>query len=246
MLAKMSVVLFGGDGFIGKSLAKKKLPNGIYYFDSPSSNILFDENLEWCVRKTVGGFLDILDRVKKTGEYLVYPSSATVYNKNTHYAKTKAVLEELVDIYNVKALGLRISAGYGPGEAHKGKYASVVYQWTKQMMNGESPVIFGDGTQTRDFIFETDIADNIERLANEGAVGIYDIGTGVNTSFNEVVETINKVLGTDIKPIYVPKPTSYVENTHCKPVACKVNLEQGIRKIVEVLHGSVLQPADAD
>lgn len=229
----MASIIFGKDGFLGSALAKKNLPDGIYYFDSPSSNIIFDEHLEWCVRKTIVNFMDILDRVKKTQEYLVYPSSATVYNKNTHYAKTKAILEELVDIYQVPALGLRIAAGYGPGEAHKGSYASVIYQWCKQMKNGERPIIFGDGTQTRDFIYETDIADNIERLVNEHTIGIVDIGTGINTSFNEVIAIINKVLGTDIKPIYVDKPKTYVENTPCTPVPCKISLEEGIINICQ-------------
>lgn len=227
-------IIFGKDGFIGSALAKKNLPAGLYYFDSPSSGILFDENLEWCVRKTIGNFLDLLERVKKTGEYLVYPSSATIYNKNTNYAKTKAILEELVDIYDLKdkTLGLRIAAGYGPGELHKGRYASVVYQWCQQMKLGERPTIYGDGTQTRDFIFETDIADNIQGLASVHATGIYDLGTGVNASFNEVVQTINYVLGTHIEPKYIPKPKNYVPETKVESVPTKVTLEDGIRKIL--------------
>lgn len=229
----MAAIILGQDGFLGKALSKQNLADGIYYFDSPSSNILFDENLEWCVRKTVGGFIDLLDRVKKTGEYLVYPSSATVYNKNTHYAKTKSILEELVDIYGLQdqTLGLRIAAGYGPGEKHKGRFASVVYQWCHQMMNGERPVIYGDGTQTRDFIFEDDIADAIAKFSKEGRTGIVDIGTGVNTTFNEVVQTINYVLGKNIQPIYVEKPKNYVPETKVKSVPFKIDLKCGIRKI---------------
>jgi len=231
-------IILGKDGFIGNALSKKKLPVGIYYFDSPSSNILFDENLEWCVRKTVGGFLDLLDRIRKTGEYLVYPSSATIYNKNTHYAKTKAVLEELIDIYSLRdqTLGLRIAAGYGPGEKHKGRFSSVIYQWCEQMKLGERPIIYGDGTQTRDFIFEDDIADNIARLATEKLVGIYDIGTGINTSFNEVVHTINHVLGTNIEPKYIEKPKNYVPETPVKAVQTNYTLEMGIKKIIDSLN----------
>lgn len=238
-MASMSkeVILLGGDGFIGKALAKIKLPPAIYYFDSPSSGILFDENLEWCVRKTVTNFIDLLDRVKKTGEYLVYPSSATVYNKNTNYAKTKAVLEDLVDIYGLKdqTLGLRISACFGPGESHKGRFASVIYQWCEQMKLGDRPTIFGDGNQTRDFIFEDDTANEIERLARDHTTGIVDIGSGINTSFNEVVHVINYVLGTRIEPIYIKKPSTYVESTPVKGVVTKYSLEDGIREILKSL-----------
>lgn len=234
MFKMKETIILGKDGFIGRALAKKQLPFGIYYFDSPSSNILFDENLEWCVRKTIVGFMDLLDRVKKTGEYLVYPSSATVYNKNTHYAKTKSILEELVDIYGLQnqTLGLRIAAGYGTGESDKGRYASVVYQWCQQMKFGQRPTIYGDGTQTRDFIFEDDIADNIERLANDHVTGIVDLGTGVNSSFNEVVQTINYVLEKSLEPKYVDKPKNYVPETKVNAVPCKYSLEDGIRKIL--------------
>lgn len=237
---KQGVALMGEYGFIGSALKKKNLPSGIYFFDSPSSNILFDKNLTWCMGETINGFIEVLDYCQRTDTYLVYPSSATVYKKNTSYARCKAILEELHAAYDIPALGLRIAAGYGPGEAHKGEYASVIYQWCKQMKNGQAPVIFGDGTQTRDFIYETDIANNIEKLANKKTTGIVDIGTGINTSFNEVVDTINKVLGTDIKPIYIEKPKTYVENTHCKAVPCRVSLEQGIRSILEVLDEGVL------
>lgn len=227
-----NAIIYGRDGFIGNALSRQDLPDGVYYFDSPSSNVLFDENIEWCMEKTVHGFISLLNRCKRTGEYLVYPSSATVYNKNTSYARCKAACEELALAYDIPTLGLRISAGYGPGEKHKGRFASVVYQWCQEMKEGKRPIIYGDGTQTRDFIFEDDIAENIADLARRNVTGIVDIGTGVNTSFNEVVFIINKVLGTDIEPIYVPKPKNYVPETKVIPVKTKVKLIDGIRKII--------------
>lgn len=229
----MAAIITGRNGFIGSELAKRDLPDGIYCFGSPSSNILFEEDVSLCMRETIDGFISMLDRCKRTGEYLVYPSSATVINKNTSYARCKAILEELHLTYGIPALGLRIAAGYGPGEAHKGNYASVVYQWCQQMKKGERPVIFGDGTQTRDFIYIDDIVDNIEILANKHATGIVDIGTGINTSFNEVVAIINKILGTKIKPVYVPKPNQYVESTPVKAVPTKYNLIYGCQRILE-------------
>lgn len=228
-----NVLITGRNGFIGSELAKRDLPAGVYYFGAPSSGILFDEDISLCMRETIGHFISLLDRCKRTGEYLIYPSSATVINKNTSYARCKAILEELHLAYGVPALGLRIAAGYGPGESHKGEYASVIYQWCQQMRKGERPVIFGDGTQTRDFIYIDDIVDNIERLARKQTMGIVEIGTGVNTSFNEVVATINKVLGTNIKPVYVPKPGFYVEETPVKKVPTKYDLTYGIKRILE-------------
>jgi nucleoside-diphosphate-sugar epimerase len=236
--------LMGRNGFLGSQLAKRigefeTLPNDksevIYFFGSPSSVILFNKNIDYCFRETINSFLDVCSLAKKNNAYLVYPSSATVNNKNNSYARCKACLEEIAQGYKIRSLGLRISASYGPGEEHKGEYGSIVYQWCKQMKNGESPVIWGDGTQTRDFIYIDDVIDNIMELSEKQTEGIYEIGTGINTSLNEVVETINEVLKTNIKPIYIPKPDSYIQETPVKAVNCKVSLEQGIRKIIETL-----------
>lgn len=223
-----------GKGLIANALERirNELPAGVYFFNSPSSNVLFDNHLDYCMRETINDFLNVLQYCRDNNQYLIYPSSATVYNKNTSYAKCKAALEEIASAYPVKSLGLRIAAGYGPGEYDKGEYASVVYQWSQQMLQSERPVIFGDGTQTRDFIYEDDIANAIKVFANGGAEGILDVGTGINISFNEVVATINKVLGTHIEPVYVEKPKHYVESTEVIASFPNYTLEDGIRKII--------------
>ena len=236
--------LLGRNGFLGGEISRRlkeysttpsKDTDTLYFFGSPSSVILFNKNMDYCMRETISGFLTIASFCKQNDTYLVYPSSATVNNKNNSYARCKACLEEIHQAYNLKALGLRISASYGSGEAHKGEYASIIYQWCKQMKNGEQPVIWGDGTQTRDFIYVTDVIDNIMALVKDKKTGIYEIGTGVDTSFNEVIDTINKVLDTDIKPIYIDKPDSYIDKTPVKSVPCKVSLEEGIKKIIDSL-----------
>ena len=236
--------LLGRNGFLGSEIAKRlkkynttpnKDTDTIYFFGSPSSVILFNKNIDYCMKETIDGFMNVASFCKNNNTYLVYPSSATVNNKNNSYARCKAALEEIHAAYGIKALGLRISASYGPGEAHKGEYASIIYQWCKQMKNGERPVIWGDGTQTRDFIYVSDVVDNIMELVDKKATGIYEIGTGVDTSFNDIIKIINKVLNTNIKPIYINKPDSYIDKTPVKGVPYKVSLEEGIKKIIETL-----------
>src|SRR5574343_535154 len=153
--------LLGRNGFIGSEIAKRlgtfetifhEGTYSVFYFGAPSSVILFDKNIDYCLRETINSFMELANFCKENGLYLIYPSSATVYNKNNSSARCKAILEELHQAYGLKALGLRISAGYG-FEEHKGDYGSVIYKWIKQMMNDEVPIIYGDGTQTRDFLF---------------------------------------------------------------------------------------------
>lgn len=240
----MKASITGSRGFIGGALAKKLESMGwevypyprkdvdyYFMFGSPSSQMIFSHNIDYCVKETINSFLDAIAFCKNNNIKLIYPSSATVYNKNNAYAHTKAALEEIQGAYDSNVLGLRIFAGYGVGEDHKKEYANVIYQFCQQMKRGEQPVIWGDGTQTRDFIYIEDIVNTI--VENLDKVGIIDIGTGVNTSLNEIVQLINEELGTDIKPVFVDKPPKYVENTICNnPIKESISIREGIRRIL--------------
>jgi len=137
------------------------------------------------------------------------------YSALNSYAKSKALLEKLADVYQPKvdALGLRILAGYGPGEAHKGKIASVVYSFCRDMVYGKPPVIWGDGSQRRDFIFIEDVASIALTLATNCHEPVVNVGTGKDISFREIVGLINKALKNNIEPVYVEKPQLYLEKT---------------------------------
>lgn len=242
----MKASITGIHGFIGSALNKRLLEMGwktysyirpdvdyVFLFGSPSSNILFDRNLDKCMSDTINSFLDAVRFCRDHRIKLVYPSSATVHNKNTNYARCKSILEEIHLAYDSLALGLRIYAGYGVGEGHKGDYASIVYQFCKEMKQGKSPVIFGNGSQSRDFIYIDDIIDRIIFYVQHGIYGIQEVGTGVDTSFNRIVDLINLELKKNIKPIYVDKPIQYVEETTCpEHRGFKVNIQEGIRRIL--------------
>ena len=233
------VAILGRNGLIGKELCKR-FPNSynylrkdldiVYLFNSPSSQILFNYAPEFCRTETIENFVNVLDFCEDNHIRLVYPSSGNVYTLNNDYAKCKATLEKIQSESEYKnVLGLRIFAGYGH-EFHKGEYASVVYQFVKQMKHGERPIIFGDGMQTRDFIYVEDIVDNI--LSQEGT-GIVDIGTGIATSYNDLVRIINSELKTKIEPIYVQKPKDYIDEAVCKtPCKVKYSLREGIKEIL--------------
>lgn len=229
-------MITGENGFIGSALLKELNARNIkddyfFFFGSPSSQILFNED-SGCIRETIEPFLDACDYCKRHRLKLIFPSSATVYNNNNSYSRTKSALEDIVEAYGIDYLAFRIFAGYGPGEEHKKDYASVIYQWIKQMKKGERPVIFGDGKQTRDFVYITDIVDNI--VNNLDKSGVIDIGTGINTSFNEIVKIINKELNTNIKPKYIGKPVNYINETICKnPIKNPINIKNGIKNIID-------------
>ena len=238
----MKVAILGRNGLIGKSLSKR-YPNAynylrkdldiVYLFNAPSSQILFSYAPEFCWNETVSSFKNTLMFCAENNIRLVYPSSGNVYTLNNEYSKCKSYLEKLQQDHPYRnVLGVRIFCGYGH-EFHKGEYASVVYQFCKQMKHGKRPIIFGDGSQTRDFIFVEDIVDNIIKFAESDGVGYRDIGSGIGTSYNELIEIINEELGSDIKPIYVDKPQDYVNEAVSKnPVSIKFSLREGIKEII--------------
>ena len=85
----------------------------------------------------------------------------------------------------MNSIGLRYFSAYGPNENHKGKFANNISQFLWNITNGESPTIYGDGTQTRDFTFIDDVVQaNILALqSEEREFGIYNIGTGTKRRF---------------------------------------------------------------
>lgn len=199
----------------------------IFHFGAPCTIRMFNDNPKSAVQNTVFGFENVLRVAESTGARLVYPSSGNVYGEaktnsesirpqpTNLYAVSKLICELMANRSpEVRSVGLRIFAGYGPGEEHKGEYGSVVSIFLDAMLKGKSPIIWGDGSQTRDFIYIDDVVDGIVAAAKEKMFfRVINVGTGKSTSFNSLVGAINDALQTNIKPKYVDRPKSYVKET---------------------------------
>ncbi len=121
------------------------------------------------------------------------------------YGAAKLAVETYLDVlyknFSLPYISFRYANVYGPRQNPLGE-AGVVAIFTNKMMKGESPTIFGDGEQTRDFVYVKDVVSvNIIALETN-KVGVYNIGTSKRTSVNEVFRKIKNMLGTDIQPIY--------------------------------------------
>lgn len=201
----------------------------VFHFGSPSSVILFNRNPEGCMSKTIFGFRNVMEYARRKGvSKVIYPSSGSVYGdapipqseaslpKPTNlYGISKLACEHLARLYmeKVPSIGLRIFAGYGPGEEAKGEIASVVTLFMEAMIENRSPTIYGDGEQSRDFVYIDDIISAALRGAEAGYTGVVNVGLGKSYTFNDVAELINKVLDKNVEPIYVDKPAKYLERT---------------------------------
>ncbi len=111
------------------------------------------------------------------------------------YGIAKLSVDKFLNYYNevhgLKYVSLRYGNVYGPRQNHHGE-AGVVAIFINKMLGGEQPIIFGDGTQTRDYVFVDDVAlANLLALENFDKVGIYNVGTGIETSVNNLFYEIN-------------------------------------------------------
>jgi ADP-L-glycero-D-manno-heptose 6-epimerase len=105
-------------------------------------------------------------------------------------------------------VGLRYFNVFGPGESRKGRMASMVYQLARQIMEGKRPRVFVDGSQARDQVYVDDVVECTIRAAAPGITsGIYNLGSGTVTSFNEIVAALRQGLGISESEL----PTEYFD-----------------------------------
>jgi ADP-L-glycero-D-manno-heptose 6-epimerase len=181
------------------------------------------------MHNNVEGFRTILDLAAKWGSRVIWASSASIYGRRQPpnsesqppdplnvYACSKLVMERLAERHNVRlsepVVGLRYFNVYGPGEDHKGKFASMIHQLAKQMRAGKRPRIFTPGEQKRDFVYVEDVVQANLKAMTAKTSGAYNVGCGGSFTFNEVVAELNRVLSTDLPPEYFENPYSFTQD----------------------------------
>lgn len=164
-------------------------------------------------------------RVKR----VVYSSSASVYgnalavpmteehpfNNRTTYGATKIACEQMFravyDQHKLPYVALRYMNVYGPRMDDRGTYVSVIVKVLDRIARGERPVIFGDGSQTYDFIDVADVARaNLLAMEADCADEAFNVGYGTGTTINELVRELLSLTGSSLEPEYRAEETSFV------------------------------------
>lgn len=172
------------------------------------------------------GMLRVLLACKKLGvRRVLFASSSSVYGDEktmpkmekrtgktlSPYALTKHIGEEMMrqfyELYGLECVCLRYFNVFGPRQNPNGPYAAVIPLFINKMLSGENPVIFGDGKQRRDFTYVKNVVDTnvlFSQLPSEEVSGkTFNIACGGSIELISVVEDLNKILGTQIKPIFL-------------------------------------------
>ncbi|MCP4427024.1 MAG: NAD-dependent epimerase/dehydratase family protein [Chloroflexi bacterium] len=174
-------------------------------------------------RVNVGGAVSLMEAMRDTGvKRVVFTSSGAIYGRQSRqpvcenddpyldspYAVSKWAAERYIhtigDLWGIETVALRIFNAYGPRQPLPASHAPVVPRFLRQAMGGGSLVIFGDGSQTRDFVYVDDVVAALVNAATVVNVNrqIINIGSGEETSVDDLVAQIEQALGHRVNRIY--------------------------------------------
>lgn len=162
----------------------------------------------------VNGFVNIIENsIGANVPKIVFASSCAVYGEfsglgvsedakispKSPYAIGKLTCEHLMEFYgestSIEAVSLRFFNVYGPGQSHASKYAAVVPAFISKALRGEDLEIFGTGEQTRDFVYVRDVVEALRLVGKRGVEGVYNVGSGMPTSVNELGSSVVRIAG---------------------------------------------------
>lgn len=178
------------------------------------------------------GTFNVIEAAQKASiKKIIYSSSASVYgdaltipmteehpfNNRTMYGATKIAGEQfyraVYEQHKLNYAGLRYMNVYGPRMDYKGTYVSVIMKVLDRLKEGRPPIIFGDGSQAYDFIYVEDVARaNILALKSDVTDEFFNVGKGVKTTINELVNILLEITGSRLKPEYKPQEQMFVTN----------------------------------
>ncbi len=213
--------------------------------------IMIDTNLN--------AFKDLLEIVKKSKAAMIYASSGATYGNAPApqtvgredpaniYGFSKLAMDNLayewMRRYDFPIVGLRYFNVYGPREFFKNKTASMVLQFGHQILSGKRPRLFeGSDKILRDFIYIDDVIQANIKACNPKKSGVYNVGTGKARSFQDIVDILQRELGTNLECEYIPNPYigqyQFFTQADIEPTKeflgyePKVTLEEGIKRYI--------------
>jgi UDP-glucose 4-epimerase len=207
------------------------------------------------------GTWNVVEACRELGvKRVVYSSSASVYgnaiftpmteehpfNNRTTYGATKIANEQMFraiyEQHKLPYIGCRYMNIYGPRMDYEGTYVSVIMKALDRIFAGQPPIIFGDGSQMYDFIYVKDVAEaNILGMKADCADEFFNIGMGVGTTINELVDILLELTGASVRPEYRPQAQSFVTQRigstekaeQLLGFRAKTPLVDGLRQVVE-------------
>ncbi len=210
----------------------------------------------------VVGTLNVLDAAKKAGvRRVVYASSASIYGDTealptsesmapdplSPYAVSKLAGEKYCQVFSrvhgLETVCLRYFNVFGPRQDPKSQYSAVIPRFITSMLAGKPPTIYGDGLQSRDFAFVTDVVGaNLSACEAPDADGeAINIASGNSFSILNLVDDLNSLIKTEIVPVHLEPRSGEVKHSladiqkavRLLDYSPKVNFKDGLRRTLE-------------
>jgi nucleoside-diphosphate-sugar epimerase len=199
--------------------------DGIFHLAAVVSVQLSIEKPIECTRTNALGTLKVFEAARKAKvRRVVYASSAAIYGDNTHlplaetetpaplspYGMDKWYGENVARLYSqlhgVSSAGMRFFNAYGPKQDPKSPYSGVISIFLEAVRQNRELTVFGDGEQSRDFIFVKDIvaAVLLAMNSNNKNAAIFNVASGAEITLNQLIETMNISLQKTIQKKYLP------------------------------------------
>lgn len=207
-----------------------------------------------------GTFNVIMAAIRNKVQRVIYSSSASVYgnavelpmteehpyNNDTFYGATKIAAEHMFlslgKRYDLGWAGLRYMNVYGPRQDYKGAYIAVMHRILDRLESGQSPQVYGDGSQQYDFVAVEDVARaNICAMKAEVTGKCYNVGRGIGTSIKELTELLIQLSGKKAEIEYMPAGLTFVTNRIGSTEAAEkdigyqwtIGLEEGMQRLID-------------
>ncbi len=206
---------------------KREKFDAIFHEASITDTTEHDQRLQ--THDNVEGFRRVLEFAHPSRTPIVYASSAATYGIGGAEANPEGQLPKPANIYAFskvildnlareavrrqsgwRVVGVRYFNIYGPRESHKGAPASMIYQLACQIRAGKRPRIFKFGEQKRDFVYVKDVVEGT-LLGLSAPSGVYNVGSGLPRSFNDVIAAIQSVLKTKLQTEFFDNPYPFYQ-----------------------------------
>lgn len=205
------------------------------------------------------GTLNVLKYARQCGARVIFSSNSGIYDSavqpiregnpekpTTPYDICKLASEHMIKVYatayGIKYTINRFATVFGPRQRVTSEWNPVIATFIDSLRRGATPYVTGDGSQTRDFVYVSDIVDALVRGAKlQGSIGPLLLGSGVETSINEALKTVCRVLDKPLRYEVRPRPLGEIQRmsydcTQARRIlgwVPQVSLEEGVSKIIE-------------
>ena len=241
-----NILITGGLGFIGSHIINKLIDdNEIVIIDNQSTGSLNNlnnpshENLKIINQDICKADFDdltsFIDYIFHLAALANVPLSVENPIKSCEF-----YLNSFYESYGLNYIALRYFNVFGPKQSLNSQYASVIPNFINAILTNKQPIIYGDGKQTRDFVYIDDVVQANINACESDYNGVVNIASGTNISINELYKLIQEILNSNLEVKHVPDRLGDIKHSHADVSNMeKINLKIDSKQLKKQLENTI-------